>query len=170
MNRVFQVIWSHATGAWIVVSESAARRRGARAHDGRSAIAQHRLTLALLAALGPWTAAHAQSVFWDGNDTTANADGGNGSWSEGGINWDSAATAGANTAWNGTVPLDAVFGGSAGTVIIAGAGVTAHNVTFNVANYTLNGGPLTWAGPIPPFRSRREVPASRRSLPALRAW
>ena len=132
MNRVFQVIWSHAVGAWIVVSECASRGRKARSHGVRGTFAQHRLVVALLAALGPWSAAHAQSIFWDGNDTTANADGGNGTWQEGGTNWDSAASAGANTAWNGTLPNDAVFGGTAGTVTIAPAGVTAHNLSFNV--------------------------------------
>ncbi|HKN79315.1 MAG TPA: autotransporter-associated beta strand repeat-containing protein, partial [Lysobacter sp.] len=149
MNRVFQVIWSHAIGAWIVVSECASRRRSAHSHGVRGTFAQHRLVIALLAALGPWSATHAQSIFWDGNDTTANADGGNGTWQEGGTNWDSAANAGANTAWNGTLPNDAVFGGTAGTVTIAPAGVTAHNLTFNTTGYTLSGGTLRLGGSTP---------------------
>src|SRR4249919_1623904 len=149
MNRVFQVIWSHAIGAWIVVSECASRRRSAHSHGVRGTFAQHRLVIALLAALGPWSAAHAQSIFWDGNDTTANADGGNGTWQEGGTNWDSAASAGANTAWNGALPNDAVFGGTAGTVTIAPAGVTAHNLTFNTTGYTVSGGTLTLGGSTP---------------------
>src|SRR4249919_1733178 len=149
MNRVFQVIWSHAIGAWIVVSECASRRRSAHSHGVRGTFAQHRLVIALLAALGPWSAAHAQSIFWDGNDTTANADGGNGTWQEGGTNWDSAASAGANTAWNGALPNDAVFGGTAGTVTIAPAGVTAHNLTFNTTGYTVSGGTLTLGGATP---------------------
>ena len=154
MNRVFQVVWSDDVGAWVVVSELASRRRKARRVDARTAssgtpsIRRTLLAFGLIAG-APFAGLHAQSLHWDGTDTNANANGGNGTWQDGATNWDSAATAGANTAWNGAIPNDAVFGGVAGTVTIAPAGVTARNLTFNLPNYTISGGVLTLAGATP---------------------
>jgi fibronectin-binding autotransporter adhesin len=149
MNRVFQVVWSKETGAWVVVSElatrqtrgpSASRRVGAR----RRAMP---IAAALIALLGPLSA-NAQSLHWDGADSDANANGGNGTWQAGAANWDSAASGGANTAWSNLLPNDAIFGGVAGTVTIAPAGVTAGTLTFNTTGYTLGGGTLTFGGGI----------------------
>ena len=154
MNRVFQVVWSDDVGAWVVVSELASRRRKARRVDARSAssgtpsIRRTLLAIGLIAG-APFAGLHAQSLHWDGTDTNANANGGNGTWQDGASNWDSAATAGANTPWSSAIPNDAVFGGVAGTVTIAPAGVTAHNLTFNLPNYTIGGGVLTLAGATP---------------------
>jgi len=91
--------------------------------------------------------AWAQTVYWDGTNTTANADGGAGTWQTGTTNWDDAATGGANIAWSDA--LDAVFGGSAGTVTIAAGGVSAHNLTFSPTNYVITGGTLTLSGTDP---------------------
>lgn len=47
-----------------------------------------------------------------------------------------------------TTPNEAVFGGSAGTVTIDAAGVTAKSLTFDTAGYTIGGpGKLTLSGP-----------------------
>ncbi len=104
------------------------------------------LTVASLA-----TYSHATDFFWDGADTTANADGGTGNWDAGvTANWDSLASAGSSVIW----PLsssgndDAFFGGSAGTVTLSG-GVTANSLTFSTAGYSLAGASLTLDGTTP---------------------
>ncbi|BCT92893.1 hypothetical protein LYSHEL_19170 [Lysobacter helvus] len=149
MNRVFQVVWSDEVGAWVVVSELASRkRRGGSARKATTPTLQ-RWLLASALCLGPFASAQAQSIFWDGTDSTANADGGNGTWQNGTTNWDTAATAGANIGWNNAIPNDAVFGGAAGTVTIAAGGVTARNLTFNTTVYTITGGVLTLGGTTP---------------------
>lgn len=71
--------------------------------------------------------ASAASYFWDGFDTTADADGGNGSWSTAN-SWDDLATAGSNLTWaDGN---DAFFGGTAGIVQFSGP-VSANTLTFS---------------------------------------
>ncbi|MCU0795626.1 MAG: autotransporter-associated beta strand repeat-containing protein [Akkermansiaceae bacterium] len=96
---------------------------------------------------------HAQTtLYWDGNDTTADANGGIGTWDAGiTSNWDTAATAGASTTWpaSSSGDDDAVFGGTAGAVTIAAGGVTANSLTFGTAGYTLSGGNLTLDGIVP---------------------
>ena len=87
------------------------------------------------------SSAHAATLYWDGNDTNANANGGAGTWTTGGTNWDSLPFSGADTAWaNGDL---AVFGATAGTVTIGSGGVTVGGLTFittSTAAYTLGGG------------------------------
>ncbi len=93
--------------------------------------------------------AQAAILYWDGADTTADADGGTGTWNNVATNWDSAATAGANTPWSNATPDEAIFGGVAGTVTLSGA-LTVNKITFNVAGYTLSGGTsLTLGGTTP---------------------
>ncbi len=85
------------------------------------------LTLAAMPAYGA-------SLYWDGNDTTANADGGVGSWDSGVTsNWDDAATSGAAATWtNGN--HTAIFGGPA-----AGAVTLASDVVVGGMSFTANG-------------------------------
>ncbi|MCU0796091.1 MAG: hypothetical protein MUF31_09170, partial [Akkermansiaceae bacterium] len=59
---------------------------------------QNLLATALLTACTS-LASHAATLHWDGNDTSANADGGAGTWNATNTNWDDAATAGLATAW-----------------------------------------------------------------------
>lgn len=94
--------------------------------------------------------ARAASYFWDGTSSTADADGGNGTWDTTTTNWDTLATAGADIAWpaSGT-DNDAVFGGTAGTVTIATGGVTANDLTFSTTGYTIGGAGLTLNGTLP---------------------
>jgi autotransporter-associated beta strand protein len=95
------------------------------------------------------------TLYWDGNDTTANADGGVGTWIDGTNNWDSAATAGLNTAWNNANNDNAVFAGTAGTVTIGTSGVTVGALQFDTASYVIGnygsgvatGGPALNFGP-----------------------
>ena len=84
------------------------------------------------------------TLYWDGNDTTANADGGIGMWADGSNNWDSAATAGLNTTWNNSNNDTAVFSGTAGAVTIGTGGVTVGGVQFTTADYNISGDPLTF--------------------------
>lgn len=157
MNRVFQVIWSHAIGAWVVVSEFATRGgRAAQSHDARGNFARHRLVFALLLTLGPCSGAWAQTYYWDGTDTTADANGGNGTWQDGVANWDNASTAGASVAWSNASPADALFAFNPGTVTIAPGGVFAHSLQ-SLTLMTFNGGTLTLTGPIVDIRSNTTI-------------
>ncbi len=108
--------------------------------------------VAISLALASATSLHATTFYWDGTDTTANADGGAGTWDTIATNWDSAATAGSAVPWpsSGT-DNDAVFAGTAGTVTIATGGVTANDLTFSMTNYTIGGAGLTLNGTLPVF-------------------
>jgi fibronectin-binding autotransporter adhesin len=96
------------------------------------------LTLALSAV--PVLAA---SLYWDGNDTTANADGGAGVWDTSTTNWDTVTTSGTDSAWTTLGNTDvANFGGGGGTVTLGanlgptGAYPNAINVT--AGNYVID--------------------------------
>jgi autotransporter-associated beta strand protein len=110
----------------------------------------HSVVIALtLAATPAWPA----SLFWDGTDTTANADGGAGIWNTTNTNWDDAATGGANTAWGTSGNIHtANFGGVGGTVTLgydmgpSGAYPNAINVTAGNYVFDLNGLGLAWRG------------------------
>jgi autotransporter-associated beta strand protein len=83
-----------------------------------------------------------QALYWDNNGTDPGT-GGSGSWSATDTNWNSEAD-GTGT----TVAFDpgqiAVFDGTAGTVTIDGAGVTANaGLQFKVSDYLIQGGALT---------------------------
>jgi autotransporter-associated beta strand protein len=93
----------------------------------------------------------AASLQWDGNGgTTPNPNGGSGAWNpNSSANWWNGS---ANVVWPspGGTNDDAVFGNTLGTVDIALAGVTANDLTFNLAGTsTLSGGPLTLNGTTP---------------------
>ena len=92
--------------------------------------------------------APAAVLYWDGTDSTADADGGSGDWDTLTTAWDDAATAGLDTYWPtvSTGDDDAVFGVVGGIVNIQSAGVTANDLTFGVAGYTLSGGTLALDG------------------------
>ncbi len=102
------------------------------------------VSLALVSA----TTLHATTLYWDGNDTTANADGGAGTWDTVTTNWDDAPTAGTSVAWpsTSTGDDDASFGVAGGAVTIAAPGVTANSVTFTAASYVVGGSPLILDG------------------------
>ena len=97
---------------------------------------------ALLAAAALTPAVHAATLHWDGNDTSANADGGVGTWTASGLVWDTAATGGSSVAW--AAGDDAVFGGAAGTVTVDGSfSLSSLSIT---GAYTLTGGTLNLGG------------------------
>jgi fibronectin-binding autotransporter adhesin len=103
-------------------------------------------------AIGLQQSALAVDFFWDGNDTTTDADGGSGIWDAGTTaNWDSAATLGTSLVWpsSSSGNDDAIFGGTAGTIVIDAGGVTANSLTFNIGGYTLGGGAITLDGTTP---------------------
>jgi len=83
---------------------------------------------------------HAAVYNWNGS-TTGGATGASNTWDTAAANW-----TGDGTVWpaSGT-DNDAVFAGTAGTVTIA-TGVTANDLTFNTAGYTISGGTLTLNG------------------------
>ena len=92
----------------------------------------------------------AAPLYWDGTDTTANADGGSGIWDLTTTNWDTAATGGSSIAWPNTGNANiANFGGTGGTVTLGtsmgSAGpypnainVTAGNYVFDLNNLSLS--------------------------------
>ena len=83
-------------------------------------------------------AAPAAILYWDGNATqTANADGGAGNWDDNNLtNWDTLATAGADSVWLSSNPDSAVFGATAGAVTLT-APITVGGLTFNTTAYQL---------------------------------
>jgi autotransporter-associated beta strand protein len=107
-------------------------------------------SLALVSA----TTLHAATFYWDGTDTTAavpDANGGAGTWDTTLTNWNNAATAGSPVAWPSASTLDddAFFGATGGAVTIDAGGITANQITFDVADYSLSGGTLTLDGSSP---------------------
>ncbi len=109
-----------------------------------------RLFVSLHAALALVAAGHADTLIWDTNTGTADAQDGAGTWTAGAPNWFNLTQTLQNQSWaNGS---DAVFGagnGVAGTILLSGP-ITAGSVTFNAgstaATYTLGGsGTLTLA-------------------------
>lgn len=97
---------------------------------------------AALVFCGLFSTGQAASLYWDGTNTTADADGGTGAWNNTDTNWDSAATGGTNTAWNNATPDSAIFGGVAGTVTL-GEAKTAASIQIDTAGYTITGSTLT---------------------------
>ncbi len=106
--------------------------------------------LAVITLAAMTQAAHAAALTWDGSDTlTAGAQGGAGTWdSNTTLNWWDGV---ANVVWPNTgTDNEAVFGGTAGTVTIAGGGVTANDLLFNTTGYVLSGaGTITLNGTTP---------------------
>jgi autotransporter-associated beta strand protein len=92
----------------------------------------------------------AAPLYWDGNDTTANADGGSGIWDLTTTNWDTLASGGSNIDWTNFGNTDiANFGGTGGTVTFGtnlgatGAypnsiNVTAGNYIFDLNSFSLS--------------------------------
>jgi fibronectin-binding autotransporter adhesin len=107
-------------------------------------------SLAALATVALGAPSQAADLNWDGNSTTVGA-GGSGTWNTTALNWSDSTNgvAGPYHLWNNSGLDNAIFGGTAGTVIVTG-GVTVNGVmTFNTTGYTLTGGPLTLGGATP---------------------
>lgn len=75
----------------------------------------------------------AATLYWDGADTSAHADGGNGVWNSTAANWDTADSGGSDSAW--VSGADAIFGGTAGTVTQS-VNIAAGAIQYTTANYT----------------------------------
>lgn len=106
------------------------------------------LAVAIVAALATTTATAADR-YWDAN-ATAGGLGGAGVWNTSSSLWTQAidGVSGPYGPWNNSLLDNAIFAGTAGTVTI-GEPVVAHNLTFNVAGYTIAGSTLTLAGTAP---------------------
>ena len=87
----------------------------------------------------------ASDRYWDGTDSTADADGGNGTWDTAALIWDDAAAAGGPFNWSNSPADSAIFGGATGTVTL-GAAIEAAGLTFTTTGYTLAGNTLTLSG------------------------
>lgn len=85
----------------------------------------------------------AAPLYWDGTTTTANADGGNGTWDDVTTNWDTLDVGGADSAWIGGSL--ATFSGSAGNVTVSGT-KSAEGLRFTTGGYSLSGSDLTLVG------------------------
>jgi autotransporter-associated beta strand protein len=81
---------------------------------------------------------HAAALYWDGTSTTADADGGDGTWTAADA-WDTAATAGVNATW--TTGSQAVFGGTVAGTVTLDTGITLDNAAgpTNAINFTKTG-------------------------------
>ncbi len=99
-------------------------------------------TIATLAGLSLIASSEAANLYWDGNDTTANADGGAGTWNTSATNWDTAVFGGANAAWSNATPDFAIFGGASGAVTL-GENITVSGLRFDTAGYTITNGANT---------------------------
>jgi len=96
--------------------------------------------IALTLAVVP--AAKAASFYWDGTDTSANSNGGSGTWDTSALTWDNALNNGASVAWGNTTADSAIFGAVSGTVTLGTAGspgatVTLGSLIFNSGNYLI---------------------------------
>ena len=87
--------------------------------------------------------ASAGSLFWDGTTSTADADGGNGTWNTALTNWDTLATGGADSVWTNANNDTAVFGGAVGTVSL-GTGIQVGGLQFDTAGYLVQTNTLTF--------------------------
>ena len=78
-------------------------------------------------------------LYWDGTDTTVDADGGDGVWDVNSTaNWDTAATGGSPAVWP-VLGADMVLGGASGTLTIAdGASTVIRNMTIEPGVGTIN--------------------------------
>lgn len=92
--------------------------------------------IAAAAALGAVQQSQAATLYWDGTDSTANADGGAGAWNAANA-WDTANTGGSNVTWNSATPDVAVFGGTASALVTTGAAITTGGIQFNTTGYTI---------------------------------
>ena len=83
--------------------------------------------------------------FWDGTDTTGAGPGGQGgtaTWNAGNTNWTGGPASVVNTGWQSGV---GIFGGTAGTVTLAGT-PDMQGLQFTVDGYRLTGGSLNLTG------------------------
>jgi autotransporter-associated beta strand protein len=88
--------------------------------------------------------AGAGTLYWDGADVGADAQGGNGTWLNGGsTNWDTLATGGADSVWTNANNDTAVFGGSAGNVSLGG-GIQVGGLQFDTAGYLIESNTLSF--------------------------
>lgn len=81
----------------------------------------------------------AASLTWDPDSETTGAQGGAGTWTDGGSEWWNGT---ANVAWNNATPDNATFGGTAGGTITLGSPITAGSIGFDTAGYTLGAGTI----------------------------
>src|SRR4051812_31355547 len=101
----------------------------------RSLAASAALAAACLPALPARAAA---TLTWDTNINQAGAQGGSGTWIDGGLGWLNGST---SEFWNNANFDTAVFTGNPGTVTISGTAVASF-VKFENAGYTITGGRL----------------------------
>ena len=84
-------------------------------------------------------------AYWDGTDTTGDADGGTGTWNTTNNNWDDAETSGNNVVWDadGSGNDAAVFGGpNSNSVVTLGEDISLGSLTVqDVHNYVIGSGP-----------------------------
>jgi autotransporter-associated beta strand protein len=90
----------------------------------------------LISAMSLQGISSADTLYWDGTDTSQDANGGAGTWNVSDANWDSFLRGGTNAVWNNLAPDFAVFGGSSGTVALGGM-INVSGVQFNTTGYTI---------------------------------
>lgn len=107
------------------------------------------------------------TIHWDANGNTA-GNGGAGTWDATTADrFKNGASGTTFLRWvNSTAGNDhtAVFGGTAGTVTVAGGGVTASGIQFLTDSYTLSGGAITLTGSAPSLDAASNVSATVSSV------
>lgn len=98
-----------------------------------------RLVLAASVWAGVTASSSATPFYWDGNSTTANADGGAGIWDSTTLNWDDAVSAGVDAIWGNTNADIANFGGTAGIVTVVAAGAPGGTLELGAMSFTTAG-------------------------------
>ncbi|WP_404924865.1 autotransporter-associated beta strand repeat-containing protein [Mesorhizobium sp. ORM16] len=114
------------------------------ARNGRAVLLPALLLLGLAT-----SQASAADLYWDANNSGIGI-GGTGTWDTSTSSWNTTGNdvAGPFTTWNNATPDNAIFQGTAGTVMLGGP-ITAGGLTFNVNGYTIAGGTLTLGGATP---------------------
>lgn len=93
--------------------------------------------------------AHGQTTYyWNATGTSSPAAGGDGSWDTSASNWRLGTDAGSSAAWINSSTSNAVFAGTAGTVMLSGS-IAANSVTFSTTGYSLASGTLWLQGTTP---------------------
>lgn len=146
MNKSYHSLWNAALSSWVAVPETARTQSSGKSRVA-SCVGGLRLAVLAFAVASAWAMpAAAATLYWDTNGNTAGL-GGTGMWDTSNPSWNtsSTGTGGTLSAWNNAAPDNALFAGSAGTVILTQP-ISVGNVSFSTNGYVLNAGQLTLAG------------------------
>ncbi|MEG0868268.1 MAG: autotransporter-associated beta strand repeat-containing protein [Hafnia sp.] len=137
MNKIFRVIWNVSLQCWVVVSELT-RSYGKRKSESRQAKRTRLASISVLSGLAMLGTVNASTVTWS---PTGQNSGGSGTWNTVNSIWYNGTIL---MPWNNAAGDSALFGGSGGTVTLAG-GLTVQDLNFTSDGYSLLGGNIRLA-------------------------